>query len=253
MHIGVQGRLVCPQPVDYGVVRGLCAALCGRYACLRYVAVGHSGRGQEIPALVLSAAPAAQRVLLVSALSRADWWTALCALRLCEEMCAHLRADLSLCRVPLRRALMERQVWFVPLPHPDGGDVTYHSTAGRGEMQALGQKSENFCPETAADTVLTDLCRHISFRHAVVLGGGTQGIGWYGGDATPPHSGLMAQVLSAVSGFAAAQPLDGAGFAAWFLHTFRRPALALRLGEEPPVFDRFYATIREMLLLSTLF
>lgn len=250
MYIGVQGRLVRPQPVDYGVVRGLCAALCGRYACLRYVAVGHSRRGQEIPALVLSAAPAAQRVLLVSALNSGDWWTALYALRLCEEMCAYLRADLTLCEVPLRRAMMGRQVWFVPLPHPDGGDVTYHCTAGGDELQAFGQKSADFCPES---DVLAHLCRRSAFRHAVVLGGGAEGVGWYGGDATPTHSRLMAQVLSAVSGFSAAQPLDCAGFAAWFLHTFHAPALSLRLGEESPAFDRFYAAIREMLLLSTLF
>ena len=250
MYIGVQGRLVRPQPVDYGVVRGLCAALCGRYTCLRYVAVGQSGRGQEIPALVLSAAPATQRVLMVSALSREDWWTALYALRLCEEMCRHLRADLPLCQVPLRRALWGRQVWFVPLPDPDGTDTRYNFTAGWEEMQAFGQKTDK-----NHTTVLADLCCRTPFCHAVVLSSGDT-IGWYGSYAAPSQSELMARVLSAVSGVPMSQPLDGVGFAAWFIHTFHRPALSLPLGRAEPHpyhFDVLYDTVREMLLLSTLF
>ena len=250
MYIGVQGRLVRPQPVDYGVVRGLCTALCGRYDCLRYVAVGQSRQGREIPALVLSASPASQRVLMVSALSREDWWTALYALRLCEEMCSHLRADLPLCQVPLRRALTGRQVWFVPVPHPDGGDVSPHSTAGGEEMQAFGQKSEK--NPTGS---LMDLCCHTPFRHVVVLGRGDT-VGWYGGDATPPQSRLMAQVLSAVSGMPSDSSMACEGFAAWFIHRFRRSALSLPLGRTEPLpchFDVLYDTVRETLLLSTLF
>ena len=248
MYIGVQGRLVRPQPVDHGAVRGLCAALCGRYACLRSVMIGHSARGREIPALVLPAAPAERRVLMVSAVDDRYRWTALYALRLCEEMCACLRADLSLCGVPLSRALYGRQVWFVPLPDPDGQDLIYHSTAGQAEKQALPQKNGKI-----GDNALTQWCRRMDFRHAVVLGGGETSIGWEGGDATPPHSRLMAQVLSAVSGFPAATLPEGADFARWFISTCRRPALTLGLGSAEPPFDPFYANLREMLLLSTLF
>lgn len=244
MYIGVQGRLVRPQPVDDGVVRGLCAALCGRYDCLRYVAVG-----PDVPALVLSTSPATRRVLLVSALRSAERWTALYLLRLCEEVCARLRADLPLCDVPLRRALMGRQVWFVPLPYPDGGEVIYHSTAGRDELQAFGRKSGKNPAETDP---LTALCRQMPFCHAVVLGGGEDTVGWYGGDATPPQSRLMAQVLSAVSGFDTARPLAEESFPAWFIHTFHRPALSIRFTDHSD-FDAYYAALREMLLLSTLF
>ena len=230
MYIGVQGRLVRPQPVDDGVIRGLCAALCGRYANLRRVVLGYSRQGWEIPALVLSAPPIERRVLMV-----ATHPTALYILRLCEEMGAHLRADLPLCQVLLRRALTGRQVWFLP--------ITYHSTAGREELQALEEKSEKNCPEAVAD-----LCRRVPFCHAVVVEGGGESVGAYGDDS---RSHLMAQVLSAVSGFAVAPPQEP-NFASWFVHACHRPALSVRLADRPD-FDRYYAALRETLLLSTLF
>lgn len=230
MYIGVQGRLVRPQPVDDGAIRGLCAALCGRYANLRRVVLGYSRQGAEIPALVLSAPPIERRVLMV-----ATHPTALYILRLCEEMCAHLRADLPLCQLPLRRALTGRQVWFVP--------ITYHSTAGREEKQALEEKSEKNYPEAVAD-----LCRYVSFCHTIVLEGGGESVGAYGDD---PQSRLMARVLSAVSGFAVA-PTAESDFASWFVRTCHRPALSVRLATHSD-FDRYYAALRELLLLSTLF
>ena len=237
MYIGVQGRLVRPQPVDDGAIRGLCAALCGRYANLRRVVLGHSRQGAEIPALVLSAPPIERRVLMV-----ATHPTALYILRLCEEMGAHLRADLPLCQVPLRRALTGRQVWFVPLSY----DVTYHSTAGRAELQPLAQKCGGFCHKTPP---LTALCRCVSFCHAVVVEGGEETIGCYGDD---PQSRLMAQVLSAVSGFAVVPPSAESDFASWFVRTCQRPALSVRLDTHND-FDSYYAALREALLLATLF
>ena len=117
-------------------------------------------------------------------------------------------------------------------------------------MQVFGRKTDKI--HTAS---LADLCCRTPFRHVVVLGSGNT-IGWYGGDAVPSQSELMAQVLSAVSGFPIAQPLDGAGFAAWFIRTFRRSALSLPLGRAEPHpyhFDVLYDAVREMLLLSTLF
>lgn len=241
MYVGVQGRLVRPQPVDYGAVRGLCAALCGRYACLRYMPLGYSAEGREIPALVLSVAPAVGRVLMVS-----TYPTALYALRLCEEVCAHLRADLPLCDVPLRRALVGRQVWFVPLPSPDGGDVSYHSTAGRAELQPPAQKCGGFCAETSP---LSAFCRRVSFRHAVVVEGGEESILCH---SDTPQSRLMARVLSAVSGFAVTHPPMSDDFAEWFVRTCHRPALSIRLAPHPD-FDPYYASLREAMLLSTLF
>lgn len=181
MHIGIQRRLVEPQPVDYGVVRGLCTALCGRYAHLRCVPVGHSLLGREIPALVLSPEGGKQRVLMAAAFHGQEWLTALWTLRLCEELCHALRSGLPLCGIPVDRALCDRQIWFVPLVNPDGVeiarygsgaagmyaaaaaatgadipglwqanargvDINHNFNAGWEEMQVLAQKSEKMNP-----------------------------------------------------------------------------------------------------------
>ena len=292
MYVGVQGRLTRPQPIDYGAVQSLLTALCGRYACLRRTVIGRSLLGREIPAVVLSADVPQERVLLVSALDAQEWLTALLVLRLCEETCSHLRAHLKLCDVSLTRGLKGRQIWFVPLPNPDGVEIARYGsiaagayaataasrgadvpgqwrgnavgvpicsnfTAGWEELQAFPQKNgENPAvqPETAA---LCDLCRRVSFRHAVVLGYG-EGIGWQAGTDTPPHSRMMAQVLSAVSGLPPARSVDGREFAAWFIRTCHRPALTIGMeAGAPPLplrqFETMYAALRESLLLSLLF
>ena len=231
MFVGVQERLVRPQPLDSGLVQGLVTALCGRYPCLRPVALG-----KETTALVLGQ-DCPIRVLMVASSDT----PLLCLLRLCEEMAAHLRADLPLCEVSLARALTGRQVWFVPI---------LHSTAGWEELQAFTQKNgENpgdsqRCGEEMA--ALSSLCHHTPFRHAVVVECGGETVSGRGGDA----SRLMAQVLSAVSGYAVAPPVDG-GFARWFFHAFCRPALTLSVGEGR--FEAAYAKAREALLLSLLF
>ena len=145
MHIGMQPRLVTPQPVDYGVVRGLCAALCGRYSCLRPMCVGRSVLGREIPALMLSTGPADRQVLLAAAFHGQEWLTALFALRLCEELCGAVRAGLPLCGIPLRRALKGRQIWFVPLVNPDGVEIARYGSGAAGAYAASAA-------ETGADT-----------------------------------------------------------------------------------------------------
>ena len=132
MRIGVQKRLVTPQPVDYGVVRSLCTALCGRYTILRPAVIGHSVLGREIPALMLSAGGEGQPVLLAAAFHGQEWLTALCALRLCEELCAAQRAHLPLCGVPVHRALRDRQIWFVPLVNPDGVEIARYGSIASG-------------------------------------------------------------------------------------------------------------------------
>ena len=137
MRIGVQERLTTPQPIDYGVVRGLCAALRGRYAVLRSVPMGRSVLGRPIPALVLSTGGCRQRVLMASAFHGQEWLTALCALRLCEELCAALQGDLSLCDIPVARALQGRQIWFVPLVNPDGVEIARYGSSAAGEYAAL--------------------------------------------------------------------------------------------------------------------
>lgn len=132
MRIGVQGRLVTPQPVDYGTVQGLCAALRGRYNILHPAVVGRSVLGREIPALVLSDGAADQRVLMAAAFHGQEWLTSLCALRLCEELCAAQRARVSLCGVPVHRALRGRQIWFIPLINPDGVEIARYGSDAAG-------------------------------------------------------------------------------------------------------------------------
>lgn len=299
MYVGVQGRLTRPQPMDDGVVRGLVTALCGRYGYLRPVVIGRSVLGRELTAVVLSTSAAREQVLMAAAFHGQEWLTALCALRLCEEMCSHLRADLTLCGVPLARALRGRAVWFVPLVNPDGVeiartgsiaagayaataakmgadipglwrgnargvDINSNFNAGWAQMQALAQKSGKNCgehPESEPETrALADLCRRVSFRHAIALHTQGEEIYWRYGDRTPSGSRMMAQVLSAVSGYRMADPSESAahgGFKDWFIDFFARPAftLELGLGKNPlPLrdFESIYDKAREMLLLSTL-
>lgn len=298
MYVGVQGRLVRPQPVDYGVMHGLVSALRGRYAALRLMVVGRSLLGREIPALVLGEG-ADTRVLMAAAFHGQEWLTTLCALRLCEEMCSHLRAELPLCGVSLTRALQGRQVWFVPMCNPDGVEIARYGSVAAGafaataarmgadtpgvwrgnargvdinsnfnagweEMQALAQKSGKNCgesPESEPETrAMADLCRRVSFRHAVALHTQGEEIYWRYGEHTPPQSRLMAQVLSSVSGYVVADPSESAahgGFKDWFIDYFARPAftLELGLGKNPlPIreFECIYQKAREMLLLSLL-
>ena len=224
MFVGVQGRLTRPQPLDSGGVQSLATALCGRYPCLRSVALG-----SDVTALVLGQ-DCPTRVLMV-----ATGQASLYLLRLCEEMGAHLRADLPLCQVPLTRAFTGRQTWFVPLPS------TLHSTAGWEELQAFTQK----IPQNCGDA-LAAICGHTLFRHAVAVEHGGETVSCLGGDSAR----LMAQVLSAVSGYAVTPPAQD-GFAQWFSHAFRRPALTVSVGEGN--FESVYATVREAMLLSLLF
>ena len=299
MKVGVRGRLVTPQPVDYGVVRGLCTALQSRYDDLSSAVVGRSVLGREIPALVLSRGPVRQRVLMAAAFHGQEWLTSLCALRLCEELCLTLQADLPLCDIPVCRAMWGRQIWFVPLVNPDGVEIARYGSSAAGayaaaaarlgadvpgawrgnargvdinsnfnagweEMQALAQKSGKNCgkqPESEPETrALADLCRRVPFRHVVALHTQGEEIYWRYGPHTPPQSRMMAQVLSAVSGYAMADPAEGSshgGFKDWFIDCFARPAFTLELGvgKNPlPLreFEAIYEKAREMLLLSVL-
>lgn len=131
-------------------------------------------------------------------------------------------------------------------------------------MQALAQKSGKNCgdfPESEPETrILAGLCRRIPFRHVVALHTQGEEIYWRYGAHTPPQSHLMAQVLSAVSGYAVADPTESAshgGFKDWFIDRFHRPGFTLELGSgKNPLplrqFESIYATAREMLLISLL-
>lgn len=141
MSMRVQPWLTTAQPIDHAVVCGLNAALCGRYPVLRPITVGHSFLGRGIEALVLSeprkTRPHVQRVLIAAAFHGQEWLTALCALRLCEELCVSLRAGLQLCGVSVRKALQGRQIWFLPLVNPDGVEIARVGSRAAGEYRAF--------------------------------------------------------------------------------------------------------------------
>lgn len=146
----LQYPIVRAQPVDHSVVRGLCAALCGRYSCLRPQVVGYSQLGRELPALVLvppsGAVVSPQRVLIAAAFHGQEWLTALVALRLCENLCAALRTETPLCGLSIQAALEGRQVWFVPLVNPDGVAIARYGSRAAGPYAA-------FASEMGADTL----------------------------------------------------------------------------------------------------
>lgn len=123
------------------MVQSLCAALCGRYDCLRPVVVGHSLLGRELSALVLvppaGVVSTPQRVLVAAAFHGQEWLTALVALRLCESLCAALRTGMPLCGLSMEVALKGRQVWFVPLVNPDGVAIARYGSGAAGPYAAL--------------------------------------------------------------------------------------------------------------------
>lgn len=112
-------------------------------------------------------------------------------------------------------------------------------------------------PETAAITVL---CRHTAFRHAIALHSQGEEIYWRYGEHTPPRSRLMAEIMSAASGYAVSDPeglASHGGFKDWFIEEFAAPGFTLEIGkgENPlPVEELYgiYARIEEALLLFCL-
>ncbi|MBQ4612636.1 MAG: M14 family metallocarboxypeptidase [Clostridia bacterium] len=136
MDLTWQETLTRAQPTDHGTVRGLCTALCARYPFLRAAAVGHSVLGRELTTLTLippDGQPTAQRVLLAAAFHGQEWITALCALRLCEEVCLAIKSGLSVCGVAVGRALRGRQIVFFPMVNPDGVQIALHGSASAGD------------------------------------------------------------------------------------------------------------------------
>jgi g-D-glutamyl-meso-diaminopimelate peptidase len=131
-----QDALVRARPADYGAVRGLCTALCARYSFLRSAVAGHSALGRELPILILTPTPddpIGERVLMSAAFHAQEWMTALCALRLWEEVCRAVRSELSLCGIPLDCALRGRQILFLPMVNPDGVQIALYGSDAAGQ------------------------------------------------------------------------------------------------------------------------
>jgi g-D-glutamyl-meso-diaminopimelate peptidase len=123
------------QRTDYGAVQGLCTVLCARYAFLWRAVAGYSLLGRELPMLLLTpphGEPIRDRVLIAAAFHAQEWLTALCALRLCEEVCRAVKGGLSLCGIPLDRALRARQVVFLPMVNPDGVEIALRGSEAAG-------------------------------------------------------------------------------------------------------------------------
>lgn len=140
MHLIFRRTLICPQVTDYAAVCQLCAALRGRYSHhLRSVTVGASVLGRPLPGLVLmppDSEKCRHRVLLAAAFHGQEWLTALCALRLTEELCRGLDTGISLCGLPLAAALRERQLWILPMVNPDGVEIALKGSAAAGSYAA---------------------------------------------------------------------------------------------------------------------
>lgn len=139
MDIAWQEPLTQPQPMTYGAMRGICTALCARYPFLHTAVAGSSVLGRELPLLMLmppDGNPIEGRVLLAAAFHGQEWMTALCALRLCEEMCLALKGNLSMCGIALHRALHGRQVVFCPMVNPDGVEIALGGSDAAGKYAA---------------------------------------------------------------------------------------------------------------------
>lgn len=143
MDIVYHDRLTRPQPMDAGAVHSLCVALCCRYPSLRLATLGTSVLGHDLPALVLSGHPAGEirRVLIAAAFHGQEWLTALCALRLCEELCLAEKSRLPLCGFPVSKALRQRQIWIVPMVNPDGVEIARYGSRAAGEYAPFAAAS----------------------------------------------------------------------------------------------------------------
>ena len=128
-------RITVPQAADSGAVRGILAALRGRYGFLDALPVGRSAVGRELMGLVLG--NGRDPVLMAAAFHGQEWLTALVLLRLCEDLCRGIAQDACLDGWELRRALAGRCLVLVPMVNPDGVDIALHGSASAGACAPL--------------------------------------------------------------------------------------------------------------------
>ncbi len=152
-----------------------------------------------------------------------------------------------------------------------GVDINHNFDAGWEELREkektlgifgpspsrFGGYKPNSEPETQA---LVRLCRTENISHVVSLHSQGEVIYWTYGDAIPPKSKRMAEILATTSGYALDVPISiatGGGFKDWFIKEFNRPGFTVEIGkgENPlPSKDAFkiYKQIRELLVLSAI-
>lgn len=152
-----------------------------------------------------------------------------------------------------------------------GVDINHNFDAGWNILHALEQREGitgpsprqwgGEAPESEPETrAVTGLCRRAGFRHALALHTQGEEIYWRYGTRTPPQSKVMAEVMSAASGYAVAHPeglASHGGFKDWFIEATGRPGFTLEMGRgvNPlPLedFEPLYAKAREMLLLAAM-
>lgn len=125
------------QPMTYGAVSGVIAALTARYRFLTAAPIGSSVLGRKLWGVVLG--NGSKRVLMAAAFHGQEWLTSLVALRLCEELCLSLAEEQLLAGWDVRRALSGRRVVWVPLVNPDGVEIALRGSATAGVYAASVQ------------------------------------------------------------------------------------------------------------------
>ena len=115
-----------------------------------------------------------------------------------------------------------------------------------------------FKPHSEPETVaLVELCRKNNMRYAMALHSQGEVIYWNYGNATPPKSRKIAEILATSSKYALDTPISivtGGGFKDWFIKEFNRPGFTVEIGkgENPLPCSQaisIYNNIREMLML----
>ncbi len=111
-------------------------------------------------------------------------------------------------------------------------------------------------PESERETkAVCDLCRRNNFSIAVALHTQGREIYYDYGGCTPKNSFLMAQEMSALSGYEVSSPVGiavGGGFKDWFIEKFHRPAFTLEIGKginplSSEIFNTEYPLVSNML------
>lgn len=240
-------RLIQPEIADSRYIQAAIHRLERRFPTLRRVALGHSLLGTPLEALVLPGEKAGGcRVLIAAAFHAQEWLTALCALRLGEELLLATESHALLCGLDIEKVRREREIWLLPLVNPDGVDIAIHGSAAAGDYAPFVARAggdtpglwqanargvdlnHNFnagwreptgiekpgprryrgeAPESEPETrAVTDLCRRSGFRHLIALHSQGEEIYWRYGPHTPPQSRLMATVLGEAGGYRVADP-----------------------------------------------
>ena len=152
-----------------------------------------------------------------------------------------------------------------------GIDLNHNFDAGFAKVKEMEHAAGICCPAPTRyggtiphsepeSLALVNFCRAMNVRQAYAYHSQGEEIYYRYGECTPARSQLMAQVLSAASGYRLAAPeamASHGGFKDWFIEKLHRPAFTVEIGRgcNPlPVeeLEPIYARLLEMLLISIL-